>query len=76
MTLCGVLKNILLVVGAIVVWGTIVGGLQTTGVWFQHCPGWVTILQHWYDGVVVYYSKLRDLKEVFFKTLVYFLFSL
>lgn len=29
-----------------------------------------------HDGVVVYYSKLQDFKGVFFKMLVYFLFSL
>lgn len=31
MTLCGVLKNILLVVASMLIWGTIVGGLQAFG---------------------------------------------
>lgn len=61
MTLCGVLKNILLVVASMVVWGTIVGGLQAFG--FSIALAGLVYYSIGHDGVVTYYSQLRNIDE-------------
>lgn len=58
MTLCGVLKNILLVYASMAVWGTIVGGLQAFG--FSIALAGLVYYSIGHDGVVTYYSKLRN----------------
>ncbi|KAF8861100.1 TPT-domain-containing protein [Acephala macrosclerotiorum] len=58
MTLCGVLKNILLVVASILIWGTVVSGLQVVG----YGIALVGLVYYGvgYEGMVTYYNGARD----------------
>ena len=57
MTLCGVLKNILLVVASVVFWGTIITGLQIVG----YGIALVGLVYYGvgYDGILTYYAYSR-----------------
>ncbi|KAE8441564.1 hypothetical protein EG329_004683 [Mollisiaceae sp. DMI_Dod_QoI] len=57
MTLCGVLKNILLVVASIMIWGTVVSGLQVLGYGIA-LAGLVYYGVGW-DGIMTYYTSTR-----------------
>lgn len=56
MTLCGVLKNILLVVASMIIWGTIVGGLQAFG--FSIALVGLVYYSIGYDGFVAFGSSI------------------
>lgn len=68
MTLCGVLKNILLVAASMLIWGTIVGGLQAFG--FSIALVGLVYYSIGYDGfasfgsaIVAWFSKSRNSPE-------------
>lgn len=68
MTLCGVLKNILLVVASMLIWGTIVGGLQAFG--FSIALVGLVYYSIGYDGfaafgagIVAWFAKFRHAEE-------------
>lgn len=68
MTLCGVLKNILLVVASMLIWGTIVGGLQAFG--FSIALVGLVYYSIGYDGfaafgtgIVAWFAKFRQAEE-------------
>jgi hypothetical protein len=54
MTLCGVLKNILLVVASVVFWGTIITGLQVVG--YGIALAGLVYYGVGYEGIQAYYS--------------------
>jgi len=54
MTLCGVLKNILLVVASVVIWGTIVGWLQIVG--YGIALAGLVYYGVGYEGIQTYYK--------------------
>ncbi|KAJ4415004.1 hypothetical protein N0V82_007586 [Gnomoniopsis sp. IMI 355080] len=56
MTLCGVLKNILLVVASMLIWGTIVGGLQAFG--FSIALVGLVYYSIGYDGFATFGSSI------------------
>lgn len=56
-TLCGVLKNILLVVASILLWGTIITPLQFFGYSIALCG--LVYYGVGYDGIVTYYSTSK-----------------
>jgi hypothetical protein len=58
MTLCGVLKNILLVVASIIFWGTIITGLQ----FFGYAIALVGLVYYGvgYEGVMTYWAVTAD----------------
>lgn len=58
MTLCGVLKNILLVVASILIWGTIITPLQFLGYSIALCG--LVYYGVGYDGIVTYYTASKD----------------
>ena len=53
MTLCGVLKNILLVVASVLIWGTVVGWLQIFG--YGVALAGLVYYGVGYDGIQTYY---------------------
>lgn len=57
MTLCGVLKNILLVVASVAIWGSIVSGLQILG--YGIALVGLTYYGVGYEGMVAYYTGAR-----------------
>ncbi len=59
MTLCGVLKNILLVVASVLIWGTVVSGLQVLG--YGIALVGLTYYGVGYKGMVAYYTGARAL---------------
>ena len=56
MTLCGVLKNILLVVASVVIWGTIIGGLQVFG--YGIALAGLVYYGVGYDGIMTYWAAI------------------
>jgi hypothetical protein len=54
MTLCGVLKNILLVIASVLIWGTIITGLQIFG--YGVATAGLIYYGVGYEGVMTYYT--------------------
>lgn len=54
MTLCGVLKNILIVVASVMIWGTVVTGLQIVG--YGIASAGLVYYGVGYEGLVSYYT--------------------
>lgn len=54
MTLCGVLKNILLVIASVLIWGTIITGLQVLG--YGIATAGLVYYGVGYEGVMTYYQ--------------------
>lgn len=52
MTLCGVMKNILLVVASVLIWGTVVNGLQVVG--YGIALAGLVYYGVGYDGIMTY----------------------
>jgi hypothetical protein len=59
MTLCGVGKNILLVVASVLIWGTIITGLQVFG--YTIALGGLVYYGVGYEGIQTYYSTTQQL---------------
>jgi hypothetical protein len=57
MTLCGVLKNILLVVASVLIWGTIVNGLQIFG--YGIALAGLVYYSVGYEGIQTYYTVTK-----------------
>jgi hypothetical protein len=57
MTLCGVLKNILLVFASILIWGTVVTGLQVLG--YGIALMGLVYYGVGYEGLIVYYTSMK-----------------
>ena len=62
MTLCGVFKNILLVVASVVIWSSVVSGLQILGYGIALLG--LTYYGVGYEGMLAYYGGLRTLAGV------------
>lgn len=58
MTLCGVLKNILLVVASVLIWGTIITGLQVFG--YGIATAGLIYYGVGYEGVMTYYQVTQS----------------
>lgn len=58
MTLCGVLKNILLVCASVLIWGTVVTSLQVLG--YALALAGLVYYGVGYEGIKVYYSATQD----------------
>ena len=58
MTLCGVLKNILLVIASVVIWGTIITGLQVFG--YGIATAGLIYYGVGYEGVMTYYQVTQS----------------
>ncbi|KAH8811924.1 triose-phosphate transporter [Xylogone sp. PMI_703] len=58
MTLCGVLKNILIVIASVLVWGTVITGLQIIG--YTIASAGLVYYGVGYDGIVSYYTYSMD----------------
>jgi hypothetical protein len=58
MTLCGVLKNILLVVASVLIWGTIITGLQVFG--YGIATAGLIYYGVGYEGVMTYYTVTQN----------------
>ena len=56
MTLCGVLKNILLVAASILIWGTVVGGIQVVGYGIALCG--LVYYGVGYEGILAYWAAV------------------
>jgi hypothetical protein len=59
MTLCGVGKNILLVVASVLIWGTIITGLQVFG--YTIALAGLVYYGVGYEGIQTYYSTTQQL---------------
>jgi hypothetical protein len=59
MTLCGVGKNILLVVASVLIWGTIITGLQVFG--YTIALAGLVYYGVGYEGIQTYYSATQQL---------------
>lgn len=58
MTLCGVLKNILLVIASVLIWGTIITSLQVMGYFIATCG--LIYYGVGYDGVMTYFNVTKS----------------
>jgi hypothetical protein len=58
MTLCGVLKNILLVVASVFIWGSVITWLQFIG--YGIATGGLVYYGVGYEGIMTYYSSTQQ----------------
>lgn len=61
MTLCGVLKNILLVIASVLIWGSVITGLQFIG--YGIATAGLIYYGVGYEGIQTYYKVGRDYAE-------------
>ncbi|KAI1007973.1 hypothetical protein K3495_g258 [Podosphaera aphanis] len=59
MTLCGVVKNILIVTFSVLLWGTFINGLQILG--YTIALGGLICYGVGYDGMIAWYSELQKI---------------